>query len=46
VIRVDGASMQPTLNPRGAGERDWVLVEKWSVKVMHRHERGDVVVLW
>ena len=91
VIRVDGASMQPTLNPaRGGGEAsgsssgssgsgasasassstavpspspsaassaaaaptrsatssDWVLVDKWSVKVRHRYERGDVVVLW
>ena len=46
VIRVDGASMQPTLNPRGAEGRDWVLVEKWSVKLLHRPRRGDVVVLW
>lgn len=46
IIRVDGASMQPTLNPKGAEGRDWVLVEKWSVKLRHIHHHGDVVVLW
>ncbi|KAI8469445.1 MAG: mitochondrial inner membrane signal peptidase [Monoraphidium minutum] len=53
VIRVDGASMQPTLNPRAPraaaaapGARDWVLVEKWSIKLMHTPQRGDVVVMW
>jgi signal peptidase I len=46
VVRVDGASMQPTLNPEGSDSSDWVLVDKFSVKVMHKHRRGDVVILW
>jgi hypothetical protein len=46
VVRVDGASMQPTLNPDGSGSCDWVLVDKFSVKIMHKYRRGDVVILW
>jgi len=42
--------MQPTFNPVGeagsAAHRDWVLVDKWSVKVRHAYKQGDVVVLW
>ena len=45
VVRVDGASMQPALNPEGASS-DYVLVEKFSVKVLQKHMRGDVVILW
>lgn len=46
IIRVDGVSMQPTLNPEGSPSHDWVLVEKFSVKLFHQYHRGDVVVLW
>jgi hypothetical protein len=27
-------------------QSDWVLVDKWSVKVRHAYGRGDVVMLW
>ncbi|KAF8071075.1 IMMP2L [Scenedesmus sp. PABB004] len=46
VIRVDGASMRPTLNPDAGGGSDYVLVEKASVKLLRRYARGEVVVLW
>lgn len=46
VIRVEGESMQPTLNPEGATLSDWVLVEKISYKWLHRYTRGDVAILW
>eukprot|EP00878_Enallax_costatus_P026389 GHUV01028321.1.p1 GENE.GHUV01028321.1~~GHUV01028321.1.p1 ORF type:complete len:168 (+),score=18.52 GHUV01028321.1:205-708(+) len=45
VLRVEGASMKPTLNPDGSAS-DWVLVEKLSVKLQRRYRRGEVVVLW
>lgn len=45
VIRVDGQSMQPTLNPE-PGQKDWVLVEKVSYKLLRRYQRGDVAVFW
>ena len=47
VVRVDGTSMQPTLNP-GVGHQapEWVLVEKLSYKWRHKYSRGDVAVLW
>lgn len=45
IVRVDGASMQPTLNP-GATGSEWVLVEKLSYKWLHKYSRGDVAVLW
>ena len=46
VIKVEGVSMQPTFNPPGATGSDWVLVEKLTIKALHRHTRGEVVVLW
>lgn len=46
VVRVDGASMQPTLNPVGSTSSDYVLVEKFTIKVMQKYRRGDVVILW
>lgn len=46
VIRVEGASMQPTFNPPESTSNDWVLVEKVSVKWLHRYERGAIMVLW
>jgi len=45
VIRVDGQSMQPTLNP-DPDSRDWVLVEKVTYKLFHRYKRGEVAVFW
>ncbi len=38
--------MQPTFNPPGSSSSDWVLVEKFSIKLLHRYKRGDVAVLW
>ncbi|KAL6480568.1 hypothetical protein MHYP_G00116010 [Metynnis hypsauchen] len=32
VARVDGASMQPSLNPEGASAPDVVLLNRWSVR--------------
>lgn len=46
VLRVDGASMRPTLNSSAAPAEDWVLVEKLTVKLQRRYTRGEVVVLW
>lgn len=46
VIRIDGRSMQPTLNAPGADMPEWVLVEKVSVKLKHEYERGGVYVFW
>lgn len=44
---VDGASMQPALNPGGLdAPSDWVLVEKLSIKLLQHYTRGEVVVLW
>ena len=48
---VDGLSMQPTFNPGGGLARDWVVVERWGVRVFTAKEgrggytRGDVVLL-
>lgn len=44
--RVDGASMQPCLNPTTSRPSDWVLVEKFSIKWLGNVSRGEVVVLW
>jgi len=46
VIKVEGASMQPTLNPPSSSVSDWVLVEKLTIKVWRQYTRGEVVVLW
>jgi hypothetical protein len=46
VLKVEGASMRPTLNPDSTGPSDWVLVEKLSVKLQRCYTRGEVVVLW
>lgn len=42
VARVEGASMQPCLNPEGALQCDVVLLSRWSVRNYHV-QRGDVV---
>eukprot|EP00066_Takifugu_rubripes_P004133 XP_003967274.2 PREDICTED: mitochondrial inner membrane protease subunit 2 isoform X1 [Takifugu rubripes] len=41
VARVEGASMQPSLNPE-AGPGDVVLLNRWSVR-NHQVQRGDIV---
>jgi inner membrane protease subunit 2 len=46
VLKVEGASMQPTFNPDTARSSDWVLVEKLSIKLQRCYNRGEVVVLW
>lgn len=48
VIRIDGQSMAPTLNPDAASTSspDYVFVEKVSIKWFHQLHRGAVVVLW
>ncbi|XP_077592107.1 mitochondrial inner membrane protease subunit 2 isoform X1 [Stigmatopora nigra] len=42
VARVEGASMQPFLNPDGASECDVVLLNRWSVR-KYQVQRGDIV---
>ena len=46
VIRVEGQSMQPTLNDEARVFNDYILVEKVSYKWLHRYQRGDIAVLW
>ncbi|XP_075884890.1 mitochondrial inner membrane protease subunit 2 isoform X2 [Nelusetta ayraudi] len=42
VARVEGASMQPFLNPEGVTGCDVVLLNRWSVR-NHQVQRGDIV---
>ncbi|KAM6972645.1 mitochondrial inner membrane protease subunit 2 [Aplochiton taeniatus] len=42
VARVEGASMQPSLNPEGTPTSDVVLLNRWSVR-NYQVERGDIV---
>ncbi|XP_026880363.1 mitochondrial inner membrane protease subunit 2 isoform X4 [Electrophorus electricus] len=42
VARVDGSSMQPSLNPEGADTFDIVLLNRWSVRNFEVR-RGDIV---
>lgn len=42
---VCGASMQPTFNPECSSREDRVLIDRWSIKMLHRYERGQVVLL-
>ncbi|XP_075941357.1 mitochondrial inner membrane protease subunit 2 isoform X3 [Anarhichas minor] len=42
VARVEGASMQPVLNPEGGSDCDVVLLNRWSVRNYEVH-RGDIV---
>ncbi|XP_033882071.1 mitochondrial inner membrane protease subunit 2 isoform X2 [Acipenser ruthenus] len=44
VARVEGASMQPSLNPEGAAASDIVLLNRWSVR-NYQVQRGDIVSL-
>ncbi|KAI0750916.1 peptidase S24/S26A/S26B/S26C [Daedaleopsis nitida] len=45
VKAVKGRSMQPTLNPDDSPFRDIVLFDRFSIRLMQRYERGDVVAL-
>ncbi|KAI1883472.1 hypothetical protein AGOR_G00231800 [Albula goreensis] len=40
--RVEGASMQPFLNPEGGSSSDVVLLNRWSVR-NYQVQRGDIV---
>ncbi|XP_015208175.1 mitochondrial inner membrane protease subunit 2 isoform X1 [Lepisosteus oculatus] len=42
VARVEGASMQPSLNPEGGTTSDIVLLNRWSVR-HYQVQRGDIV---
>ncbi|XP_026220485.1 LOW QUALITY PROTEIN: mitochondrial inner membrane protease subunit 2 [Anabas testudineus] len=42
VARVEGASMQPFLNPGGGSDCDVVLLNRWSVR-NYQVQRGDIV---
>ncbi|XP_066580168.1 mitochondrial inner membrane protease subunit 2 isoform X2 [Amia ocellicauda] len=42
VARVEGASMQPSLNPEGGTASDIVLLNRWSVR-NYQVQRGDIV---
>lgn len=42
VARVEGASMQPSLNPDGGSSPDVVLLNRWTVR-NYQVQRGDVV---
>ncbi|XP_016378742.1 mitochondrial inner membrane protease subunit 2 isoform X3 [Sinocyclocheilus rhinocerous] len=42
VARVEGASMQPSLNPDGESSPDVVLLNRWSVR-NYQVQRGDIV---
>uniref|UniRef100_A0A8C4RMI8 Mitochondrial inner membrane protease subunit 2 n=1 Tax=Erpetoichthys calabaricus TaxID=27687 RepID=A0A8C4RMI8_ERPCA len=44
IARVEGASMQPSLNPEGRRTSDIVLLNRWSVR-NYQVQRGDVVSL-
>ncbi|XP_069385275.1 mitochondrial inner membrane protease subunit 2 isoform X5 [Paralichthys olivaceus] len=42
VARVEGASMQPSLNPDSGSDCDVVLLNRWSVR-NYEVQRGDIV---
>ncbi|GCC26658.1 hypothetical protein chiPu_0005076 [Chiloscyllium punctatum] len=44
IARVEGASMQPSLNPPGRTTCDVVLLNRWSVR-NYEVQRGDVISL-
>ncbi|XP_055505989.1 mitochondrial inner membrane protease subunit 2 [Leucoraja erinacea] len=44
IARVEGASMQPSLNPAGGTASDVVLLNRWSVR-NYQLQRGDIVSL-
>ncbi|XP_029634812.1 mitochondrial inner membrane protease subunit 2 isoform X2 [Octopus sinensis] len=44
IAKVEGASMQPALNPEGQRTSDYVFLNKWKAK-NHHYIRGEVVSL-
>ncbi|OCH90709.1 LexA/Signal peptidase [Obba rivulosa] len=42
---IKGRSMQPTLNPDSSAWRDIVVFDRFSIRVMGRYRRGDIVAL-
>ncbi|XP_058835854.1 mitochondrial inner membrane protease subunit 2 [Topomyia yanbarensis] len=44
VARVEGISMQPSLNPDGSTVTDYVFLSRWAVRNLEVH-RGDVISL-
>ncbi|XP_064417627.1 mitochondrial inner membrane protease subunit 2 isoform X2 [Latimeria chalumnae] len=42
IARVEGTSMQPSLNPEGRHTSDIVLLNRWSVR-KYQLQRGDIV---
>ncbi|XP_053320691.1 mitochondrial inner membrane protease subunit 2 isoform X3 [Spea bombifrons] len=44
VAKVEGASMQPSLNPSGRNKSDVVLLNRWTVR-NYEVQRGDIVSL-
>eukprot|EP00794_Sanderia_malayensis_P006117 gene6117-6821_t len=44
IARVDGVSMQPSLNPV-ANESDVVFLNRWTIRNVKKIERGDIVSL-
>ncbi|KAM3925240.1 mitochondrial inner membrane protease subunit 2 [Leptodactylus fuscus] len=44
IARVEGVSMQPSLNPGGRYESDVVLLNRWSIR-NYEVQRGDIVSL-
>ncbi|XP_053108285.1 mitochondrial inner membrane protease subunit 2 isoform X8 [Hemicordylus capensis] len=44
IARVEGASMQPSLNPGGRQVSDVVLLNHWSIR-NYEVQRGDIVSL-
>lgn len=45
ITTVSGLCLQPRSRPDAVADRDWVLVQKYSVRVLGRFRRGDVVYL-
>ncbi|XP_040199754.1 mitochondrial inner membrane protease subunit 2 isoform X2 [Rana temporaria] len=44
IARVEGVSMQPSLNPGGRNESDVVLLNRWRIR-NYEVQRGDIVSL-
>ncbi|KAE8615843.1 hypothetical protein XENTR_v10008637 [Xenopus tropicalis] len=44
IARVEGVSMQPSLNPEGRHESDVVLLNRWHIRKFEV-QRGDIVSL-
>ena len=44
VARVDGVSMQPTLNPSNERHKDWIIFSSFTIRD-YNFQRGDVVCI-